>query len=74
MREKSSYSFLRSLVKGRDHSFLKISRAYFVSLAVLLFRSRLVASYNTQRDAEDLLSILNRILTGLYSVASYDLQ
>jgi hypothetical protein len=23
MREKSSYSFLRSLVKGQDHSFFK---------------------------------------------------
>jgi hypothetical protein len=37
IKKKSSYSFLRSLAKGQDHSFFKDLWAYFVPFAVLLF-------------------------------------
>jgi hypothetical protein len=45
MREKCSYSFLRSLVKGQDHSFFKIWWAYFVPLAELLFVTELTCFF-----------------------------
>jgi hypothetical protein len=32
MREKSSYSFLRSLVKGQDHSFFKDLMGVFCTI------------------------------------------
>jgi hypothetical protein len=32
MREKSSYSFLRSLVQGRDHSFFKDLMSVFCTV------------------------------------------
>jgi hypothetical protein len=32
MREKSSYSFLRSLVKGQDHSFFKDLTGVFCTI------------------------------------------
>jgi hypothetical protein len=34
MREKSSYSFLRSLVKGQDHSFFKDLTGVFCTVGV----------------------------------------
>jgi hypothetical protein len=58
MREKSSYSILRSLVKGQHHNFFKEFMGVFCTVGGTLVTvssegpPHLVASYDTEGDAE----------------------
>jgi hypothetical protein len=45
MREKSSYSFLRSLVKGQDHSFFKDLTGVFCTVGGTLVDSFAVYTF-----------------------------